>query len=569
MNPRPYQSEALRALQVFLEYRDGSPVTVLPTGAGKSLVMAMVCQWAASFGIRVLCCAHVKELLEQTAKTINRLCPELRVGIYSAGLSSRQTEGDVICAGIQSIYERASEFANIGLILIDEVHLVPLDGEGRYRSFIADMRDINPNVKLAGFTATAFRMDGHICGPDNLFQAVCYEAHVRQLIEQGYLSKLRSKIPIELDTSGLHVRGGEYVAEDVEALVCGLDTVRLACESIVKLTADRSSVLVFCSSVAHAESVRERLMSSDLLVGSTPSDERAAMIADFKSGKIKYLVSVNVVSIGFDAPGVDCVVMLRPTLSASMYVQQVGRGLRIATGKADCLVIDMAGNIRQHGPIDALRIEAKKTKGKGDAPIRTCPECKEVCAAGCRSCPDCGFEFPATEVKHNHTPGGESVLSGDDEADELPVYEVRYRKHHKKGGFPDDPCTLRVEYVTRQGSVSSWVRNAVVSEWVCLEHHGFAKKKAALWWKLRSNDPMPDSVDRAIDMAEGGGLAVPSKIWVTAEGKYTRIVRVELGPKPEAAALCVFCGGAGCDECKFEFEDVMEKTEFSVEECPF
>lgn len=80
---------------------------------------------------------------------------------------------------------------------------------------------------------------------------------------------------------------------------------------------------------------------------------------------------------------------------------------------------------------------------------------------------------------------------------------------------------------------------------------------------------MPDTVDRAIDMAEGGGLAVPSKIWVTAEGKYTRIVRVELGPKPEAAALCESCGGAGCDECKFEFEDVMEKTEFSVEECPF
>ena len=185
-----------------------------------------------------------------------------------------------------------------------------------------------------------------------------------------------------------------------------------------------------------------------------------------------------------------------------------------------------------------------------------------------RECPACGYVWPLLdEAKHDHQPGNEEIIG--DEADELPVYEVRYRKHYKKGGFPDDPPTLRVEYVTRQGSVSSWVRNAVVSEWVCLEHSGFAKNKAAAWWKLRSNDPMPDTVDRAIDMAEGGGLAVPSKIWVLPEGKYTRIARVELGPKPEAAELCESCGGVGCDECRFEFSDVTAKTEFSVEECPF
>jgi DNA repair protein RadD len=142
----------------------------------------------------------------------------------------------------------------------------------------------------------------------------------------------------------------------------------------------------------------------------------------------------------------------------------------------------------------------------------------------------------------------------DEDVEELPVYDVRYAKHLKKGGTPDDPPTLRVEYVTRQGAISSWVKNAVVMEWVCIEHTGFARQKAELWWKARSNDPFPTTVARAIDIALGGGLAIPSKVFIKPDGKYTRIVKVELGEKPEAAEVCVYCKGDGCDECAFEFQ---------------
>jgi len=626
IKPRQYQLDAFAAVKTYLEYREGNPCVVLPTGAGKTILIVLLCQWVASWGGRVLILAHVRELLQQAADKLNAMSPELHVGVYSAGLGRREKTGAVTVAGIQSVYQRAAEFDPFDLIIVDECHLLPPDGEGMYRTFLNEARTINPNIRLVGLTATPYRMStGPLCGPDELLTAVCFDVPVVSLIDQGFLSKLISKRVSDCDTSTLHVRGGEFVAEEVALLMGAVDAVRLACEEIVARTQDRHSVLIFCSGVEHAEAVLNQLNhagestggftmrvackscgaisgcitrksgqdvvncyecseyqynapreetkhlrsgNAELITGET--QDRDEIIGRFKSGETKYLVNVNVLTTGFDAPNVDCVVLLRPTLSPGLYYQMVGRGFRLCEGKADCLILDFGGNVQRHGPINRIRVE-KKNKGKatGEAATRVCPDCDEVLFVSSRECPACGYVWPLLdEAKHGHQPGNEDII-GDDESYELPVFEVRYRKHHKKGGFPDDPCTLRVEYVTKQGMVSSWMRNAIICEWVCIEHHGFAKNRAALWWKLRSNDPMPDSVDRAIDMAEGGGLAVPSKIWVVPEGKYTRISRVELGPKPEAAALCGFCGGVGCDECKFEFSDVTIKTEFSVEECPF
>ena len=568
IRPRQYQTDAFEAVKTYLEYREGNPCVVLPTGAGKTILIVLLCQWVASWGGRVLILAHVRELLQQAADKLNAMAPELHVGVYSAGLGRREKTGAVTVAGIQSVYQRAAEFEPFDLVIVDECHLIPADGEGMYRTFLNEAKTINPNIRLVGLTATPYRMTtGPLCGPDEMLTAVCFDVAVVSLIDQGYLSKLISKRVTDCDTSKLHVRGGEFVAEEVSLLMGATDAVRLACEEIVARTQDRHSVLIFCSGVEHAESVMNRLPNSELITGET--QDRDAIIERFKSRETKYLVTVNVLTTGFDASVVDCVVMLRPTLSPGLYYQIVGRGLRLHDGKENCLVLDFGGNVQRHGPINRIRIE-KKSKGKstGEAATRVCPDCDEVLFVSSRECPACGYVWPLLdEAKHEHQPGNEDIIG--DEADELPVYEVRYRKHHKKGGFPDDPCTLRVEYVTKQGMVESWMRNAITCEWVCIEHHGFAKNKAALWWKLRSNDPMPDTVDRAIDMAEGGGLAVPSKIWVVPEGKYTRIARVELGPKPEAAALCGFCGGVGCDECKFEFADVAPESVFDVEEVPF
>jgi len=573
IQPRKYQLDAFEAVKTYLEYRDGNPCVVLPTGAGKTILIVLLCQWVASWGGRVLILAHVRELLQQAADKLNAMSPDLHVGVYSAGLDRREKTGAVTVAGIQSIYQRARDFEPFDLVIVDECHFLNPDGEGMYRSFLTDARKLNTCLRLVGLTATPYRTTtGPLCGDDQLLKSVCFDVPVMSLIEQGYLSKLTSKRVTECDTSKLHVRGGEFVAEEVSLLMGATDAVKLACEEIIARTQDRKSVLIFCSGVEHAMSVRDLLPGAELITGETRSREE--ILDRFKNCVTKYLVNVNVLTTGFDAPNVDCVVLLRPTLSPGLYYQMVGRGFRLCEGKADCLILDFGGNIQRHGPINRIRVE-KKRKGKptGEAATRVCPECDEVLYVSEKTCPACGYEWPVNEeAKHGHQAGSDDII-GDDDAIEFPVFDVRYRKHFKKGGTPDDPPTLRVEYITRAGGmVSSWMKNSVISEWVCVEHQGFARNKAALWWAARSNDPMPATVDRAIDIAEGGGLAVPSKVWTQADPqnpKYTRIVRVELGPKPEAAALCGFCGGVGCEECKFDFKDVAPESVFDIEEVPF
>src|SRR3990170_645285 len=293
---RPYQLEAVEAIYRHLRERDDNPCVVLPTAAGKSLVMAQVCKDAVGrWGGRVLILAHVKELLEQTRDKIQRVAPEMwmKTGVYSAGLKSRDTECPIIVAGIQSVYKRACEFDLFDLIIIDEAHLVPPEGDGMYRTFLEDARKVNPNVRLIGLTATPFRMkSGLICAPENVLNDICYEIGVKELIVQGYLCPLITKASREkVDTSGLHVRAGEFVAGEVEDLMNTDARVESACREIVEQTGKRQSVLIFASGVPHGQHIAEVMREISgaqvgAVFGDTPDPERDRVLSDFKAGKL-------------------------------------------------------------------------------------------------------------------------------------------------------------------------------------------------------------------------------------------------------------------------------------------
>ncbi len=151
--------------------------------------MATICRDAVvQWNGRVLILAHVKELLQQTADKLSTVCPEVSFGIYSAGLKRRDTNNPVIVAGIQSVYRRACELDAFDLILVDEAHLIPLEGDGMYRQFLADARKVNPHLRVIGFTATPYRLkSGSICTHDGFLNHICYEVGVRELIRDGYL----------------------------------------------------------------------------------------------------------------------------------------------------------------------------------------------------------------------------------------------------------------------------------------------------------------------------------------------------------------------------------------------
>ena len=545
MDLRYYQQEAVDSVYSYLREHDDNPCIVLPTAAGKSLVLAQIAKDAVQiWNGRVLILAHVKELLEQNADKIRKLCPEMPIGIYSAGLKSRQTEEPVIVAGIQSVYDKAAELGSFDLVIVDECHLIPPDGEGRYRTFIRDMKSINPIVRVIGLTATPYRLDGGaICRPNNILNAVCYEAGVKELLEKGYLCPLVSKETKHVvDTSSLHVRGGEFVESEAEKLMNDKTLIEQACAEIAGYAKDRHSVLVFCCSILHATEVMKELRnysdSVEGVFGDTLPAFREERLDQFRAGNLKYLVNVGVLTTGFDAPNTDCVVLLRPTASPGLYYQMVGRGFRLSPTKTNTLVLDFGGNIVRHGPVDSIKIRS----GRGDAgPAgKTCPHCQEVVPISARICRRCGYEFTPKEknpepnsqtITHDPHASTAGIISRQTSDEEYEVREVVFRVHQKRGAPPNAPKTMRVEY--KINLLTSF------SEWVCPEHKGFVRENFKKWWKEHAPGcAIPFSANDAVWLANEGAVRWPSHITVRTESgkKYPKIVGYrypEMKPQPQ------------------------------------
>lgn len=552
MELRGYQIEAVNAVWEHLRTRNDSPAIVLPTGSGKTPAIAELCRQAVkNWNGRVLVLSHSRELIAQSAEKLQMFLPSAHVGVYSAGLKRRDLNHSVISAGIQSVYRKACSLGPFNLIIVDEAQLLPPEGEGMYRTFLSHARIINPQVRLVGATATPYRLgSGNLCGPDKLLNHVCYEVGVRDLIEQGYLSPLISRAGVKkADVSGLHLRGGEFIADEVESLMNADDLVKSAVAEIVGATRDRKSCLIFCAGVKHAEHVarvfrEEHGLECGIVEGNTPVSQRAELIARFKGeaapatlfGKsrerLKYLANVAVLGIGFDAPAIDCVVLLRPTASAGLFYQQCGRAFRLAPGKTDALILDFANNIVRHGPVDILKAgDRPRAKGSGECPAKECSICRTVVHASLMTCPECGHIFPASDKpKHNAHASEAPVISNATAAAEprdLEVTDVVYSVHNKRGAPPGHPPSMRVSYETADGG-------AFYSEYVCPQHSGYARDKFLDWWRKRSHYSPPRTVAEAVRMAREGCLAPTKGIRVkTDDNGYEKIAAYSLGEKPE------------------------------------
>lgn len=520
---RPYQQAAITAIYGYFQTHTGNPLVVIPTAGGKSLVMASFIEgvlkaWPDQ---RILIVTHVRELIAQNHAEMIGLWPDAPSGIYSAGLGKREAQARILFAGIQSIHRRAGEIGHTDLVLIDEAHLIPGKSSTMYRRFLDALKKINPALKVIGLTATPFRLDCGMLheGQNALFTDIAYEAPVRELIDAGYLSPLVSKQPAtRLDVSKVGTRAGDFIARDLAAAVDQDAITRAAVTEIIAHGRDRQSWLAFCSGVEHARHVAEEFgrqgISCRTIFGDTPKDERDAILAAFKRGEIRALASMGVLTTGFNAPGVDLIALLRPTQSAGLYVQMVGRGTRLAPDKENCLVLDFAGNVRRHGPIDLVRPKRPGDGGGGEAPTKVCPDCDSIIALSATECPDCGYVFPAREVKIAPTAATLPVLSP--KAQWLPVTGVAFSRHDKAGRRP----SLKVTYSCGL---------ATYSEWVCLEHQGYARQKASEWWRKRApGGPVPLSVAEAL--AQTSRLARPSDISVRPSGRYLEISGYRFAP---------------------------------------
>lgn len=519
---RPYQRDAIDSVLNYWQSGGGNPLVEMATGTGKSIVIAkLVRELMANYSdMRVLMLVHVKELVAQNFQAMLRVWPQAPIGINAAGLNRRDTHHPILFASIQSVFRNAKRLGPRDLVIVDEAHLVPRDGDGMYQKLLGEL-DAPHGMRVVGFTATPYRMDsGRLDrGDKRLFEKIVYSYDIASGIDDGFLSNLTSKATAtSIDVSGVARRGGEFVPGALEIAVDKDWITRGAVDEIIKYGEQRRSWLVFCTGVKHAHHVRDEIrsrgISCEAVTGDTPSGDRDRILRDFKEGRIRCLTNAMVLTTGFDAPRVDLIAMLRPTLSTGLYVQIVGRGTRLADGKTDCLVLDFAGNVKRHGPVDAVSIrEERKAAGKSeDSEVRAkeCPACKTLVALNARSCPSCGHEWPLREEpKHEAVADASTSIVSRGAPSWIEVDNVAYYRHEKAGS----PPSLRVEYVC--GFI-------VHREWICFEHTGFARMKAEKWWREKSSVPIPATVDGALQIVNQ--LPHPSHIQIRPSGKYFEVV---------------------------------------------
>ncbi len=384
---RPYQADSVKSVIHYFRKHQTPAVLVLPTGAGKSLIIAELARLAKG---RVLVLAHVKELVEQNHEKYEGY--GLKGSIFSAGLGRKETDQQVVFASVQSVVRNLDSFSNqFSLLVIDECHRVPDEKTSSYQKVITHLRENNPGIKVLGLTATPYRLGmgwlyqyhtrGQVRSEEPRFFRDCiFELPIRYLLDEGFLTPARMiDAPVlSYDFSQLKPAStGRYKEAELDMVIeqSKRATPQIV-DQIIELAKDKLGIMVFAATVRHAQEILSLLPEgeSSIVIGDTPTLERDQIINDFKERKIKFLVNVSVLTTGFDAPHVDLIAILRPTESISLYQQIVGRGLRLSPGKKECLVLDYAGN-----SYDLYQPEVGDPKPDSDSEIITIP------------CPACGF----------------------------------------------------------------------------------------------------------------------------------------------------------------------------------
>lgn len=517
---RSYQQKTINDLYAWFQDNNGNPCIVLPTGAGKSHIIAKICEdalknWPET---RILMLTTKKELIEQNAEKLWEHWPAAPVGFYSASMRKKELDYPITFASIQSIKSRISQLGHINLVLIDEAHQINHKDEGVYRSFL---KALMPD-RIIGLTATPFRMThGLITDDPAIFNDLIEPVTIEELQAQKYLSRLVSKhTQKRLDISGVNKRGGEYVEKELQQAVDIQETNLSVVEEVIELAENRKSWLFFCTGIDHAIHIRDILREKGIIAetinGKTPKTEREQTLKDFKDGKIRAITNNNVLTTGFDNPNIDLIAMVRPSESPGLYIQMCGRGLRLKEHTDHCMVLDFAGIIERHGPITNVQIPGRKSDDPGIPPSKICPECDSIIAAQCRICPDCGNVFDVQKQLKEWKLHHDDIMGLTPK--EFPVSSWSWCKYtSKKSGIE----MLRVSYY------GNAISDTPINEYLAVMHSGYAGYKAMETLRIIAKHSGVDIMkyDSLNSLSEAMTKSTaPEHLEYKKDGRYDRII---------------------------------------------
>jgi DNA repair protein RadD len=529
---RPYQRAAIDSLYSYWANGGGNGLLVLPTGAGKALVIAKIIEELLRDyrDMRIVNVTHSATLVGQNYKEFLGLMPFAPAGVYSAGLGRRDAHAQVLFCGIQSVANKVQQLGAIDLVMVDEAHAISRNSDTLYGKFFADFRARNPDGRTCGLTATDYRMDsGRLTeGDDKLFDDVVYEIGISDLINQGYLTRLTSqKTTAKIDLKGVGTRGGDYIPGQLSDAAERIIEEAIA-EDMVS-SAGRRAGLFFCAGKANAIHVRDAIRRHGRTCEALTSDnseEAERIFAAFRAGELWSIASVNMIYTGANFPFVDFISLLFSTKSPGKLVQALGRGTRNSPGKTECLVADHGKNLAYHGPIDQIRPRAPGS-GDGEIPKKLCPQdatdiegktgCGELIHISQMTCHCCGYIFPPSEEEKITATAAEAPVLSTEAPRWKEVNERIFRYHEAKEGKID---SVKVAY--QCGTL-------VVNEWYCPQHPpGYAKNKAnQYWWSHGGQRPFPATVLEWLERQ--GELLTTESISIVPNGRYWSVKSHQAG----------------------------------------
>lgn len=511
---RYYQQEGVDETFGYLEeYPEGHPLLCYPTGSGKTPIIAELVK-KISAGEEVLILSHVSHIINQNVDAIQRHMPDAKIGVYSAGLDRREIEG-ITVAGIQSVFRRPKEFQNFKKIIIDESHAIPHDGDGMYNKFLDS---IDGHNKI-GLTATPFRTGwGYIYGEDRMFSKAVADYtqgdKFLKLIDEGHISNIKIKATKAKMDTDVGMIAGDFNLKQLSKKNDRATVTETILDELMEKAEGRKKWLVFAIDIDHAEHIAESLIRrgiSTMILHSKMEFDSARVIQDFKDDKYQCLVNVNMLTTGYDDPRIDLIVGMRPTESLNLYIQMIGRGLRVHVSKDYCLYLSFDGNPERLGPINDVRIRNKAIrKGENalEPAMKECPECSELVPPSTKKCP-CGhvFEF---KTKLLGTSSAAEVISISDKPKWHKVESVSYVISRRR----NSPSVIIVTYEC-EGQIVPF------KESVCIEHTGAAKYFSYHWIKTRGGTPC-DTVDDFLYIKDR--LKVPNKIRVGRKKDFSTVI---------------------------------------------
>lgn len=389
---RDYQQDIFHKTKVSFATGHKAPLVVAPCGAGKTVIFSYFTKQAVANNNDVLILTHREELLEQVSETLENF--SVKHSFCSAGRWYDPYD-KVHVGSVMTVARRLDRIKPSTFIIIDEAHhTISQSTWGKVLKHF-------PNAYCVGVTATPTRLSGE---PLDMFDDMIIGPSMRNLIDQGYLSDYKIYVPSKIDLAGVHSRGGDFVKDELEATVDKPSITGCAIAEYKKYAYGKRAI-GYCVSIAHAEHVAAQFRNEGIIAvsidGTIDKGKRKDIIADYRSGKIQVLTNCDLVSEGFDLPAIECGIMLRPTQSLALWIQQSGRALRKMEGKEYAVLLDHAGNAERHGLPDddrewtlAGRKKQSKKSGERELSVRVCPQCFAAQKSGQTECVYCGYEFP-------------------------------------------------------------------------------------------------------------------------------------------------------------------------------